>query len=43
MRAVAGEAGRADEAAKPGSPEFVAEFAKIMQRCDIVPIGPAPK
>lgn len=28
--------------AKPGSPEFVAEFAKIMQRCDIVPLGPAP-
>lgn len=29
--------------AKPGSPEFAAEFAKIMQRCDIVPLGPAPK
>jgi quercetin dioxygenase-like cupin family protein len=28
---------------KPGSPEFVAEFAKICERCDIVPIGPAPK
>jgi uncharacterized cupin superfamily protein len=27
---------------KPGSPEFAAELAKIMQRCDVVPLGPAP-
>jgi len=28
---------------KPGTPEFMAEFHKIMGRCDIVPIGPAPQ
>lgn len=28
---------------KPGTPEFIAEFYKIMGRCDIVPIGPAPQ
>lgn len=27
---------------KVGSPEYFAEFAKIAQRCDIVPVGPAP-
>lgn len=27
---------------QPGTPEFVAEFKKIMLRCDIVPVGPAP-
>lgn len=27
---------------KPGTPEFIAEFRKIMPRCDIIPIGPAP-
>jgi quercetin dioxygenase-like cupin family protein len=29
--------------AKPGSPEFIAEFQKISARCDIVSLGPAPK
>jgi quercetin dioxygenase-like cupin family protein len=28
---------------KPGSPEFIAEFQMIMGRCDIVPLGPAPR
>jgi quercetin dioxygenase-like cupin family protein len=28
--------------AKPGSPEFIAEFQKISARCDIVSLGPAP-
>jgi hypothetical protein len=28
---------------KPGTPEFVAEFLKIMPGCDIVSLGPAPK
>ena len=28
---------------KPGTPEFIAEFQYIMARCDIVPLGPAPK
>ena len=28
---------------KPGSPGFIAEFQKICARCDIVPLGPAPK
>lgn len=27
---------------KPGSPEFMAEFRKILPTCGIVPIGPAP-
>ena len=26
----------------PGTPEFIAEFRKIMPTCDIVPLGPAP-
>jgi hypothetical protein len=28
--------------ARPGTPEFIAEFQKIMARCDIVSLGPAP-
>ncbi len=28
---------------KPGTPEFAAEFLKIMPGCDIVSLGPAPK
>jgi quercetin dioxygenase-like cupin family protein len=27
---------------KPGTPEFMAEFKKIMPSCDIIPLGPAP-
>ncbi|HEX4154762.1 MAG TPA: cupin domain-containing protein [Acidobacteriaceae bacterium] len=27
---------------QPGTPEFMAEFKKIMQRCGTVPLGPAP-
>lgn len=27
---------------QPGTPEFIAEFGKIMPSCDIVPLGPAP-
>ena len=26
----------------PGTPEFMAEFRKILPSCDIVPLGPAP-
>ena len=29
--------------AKPGTPEFAAEWGKIMERCDIVSLGPAPQ
>jgi quercetin dioxygenase-like cupin family protein len=29
--------------AKPGTPEFIAEFQKISAGCDIVSLGPAPK
>ncbi len=28
---------------KPGTPQFMAEFQKILPTCDIVPLGPAPK
>ena len=28
---------------KPGTPEFITEFHKIMATCDIVPLGPAPQ
>jgi hypothetical protein len=27
---------------EPGSPEFIAEFRKILSMCDSVPLGPAP-
>ena len=27
---------------RPGTPEFIAEFQKILTRCGVVPLGPAP-